>query len=78
MAATNNKATNWKIGALIGTGTNNQFYEITNLETKKEYGVKVVLKWMLAIIENKGKQLNEIKVLNAIKHNNVVNLYHFF
>ena len=62
MAAANNKATDWKIGALIGTGTNNQFYEITNLETKKEYGVKVVLKRMFTIIENKGKQLNEIKI----------------
>ncbi len=62
VAVANNKATDWKIGALIGTGTNNQFYEITNLETKKEYGVKVVLKRMFTIIENKGKQLNEIKV----------------
>ena len=43
------KTVDWKIGALIGAGTNNQFYEITNLQTKKEYGVKIVLKRMFTI-----------------------------
>jgi polo-like kinase 1 len=65
-------------GRFLGKGGFARVYEITNIDTRKNYAAKIVAKSSLTKARAKQKLMSEIKIHRSLKHENVVSFEHFF
>lgn len=68
----------WIKGRFLGKGGFAKVYEFTNVDSKKVYAAKIILKSSLTKKRAKQKLISEIKIHKSLSHKHVVGFEHYF